>query len=141
MRSSGNVRGVWHTCESRKGDPAASGLALATTYRTASVMSWGLELRVLPFFHHTVHAALPTIILAEMAPMAYFATKLLVVGLVAGWLAGKIVHRAGVGLIVSTASATLPVSEKTQPRCNTPQALNNAARFSSAKTTSSSNSV
>jgi len=41
--------------------------------------------------------------------MAYFATKLLVVGLVAGWLAGKIVHRASVGLIVSTASATLPV--------------------------------
>jgi hypothetical protein len=104
-------------------------------------MSWGLELRVLPFVHHAVHAALPTNILAEMAPMAYFATKLLVVGLVAGWLAGKIVHRAGVGLIVSTASATLPVSEKTQPRCNTPQALNNAARFSSAKTTSSSNSV
>src|ERR1700732_2303449 len=28
-----------------------------------------LELRVLPFVHHAVHAALPTVILAEMAPM------------------------------------------------------------------------
>src|SRR5580693_4429302 len=63
------MRAVWRTCESRKGDPAASGLALATTYRTASVMSRGLELRVLPFVHHAVHAAVPTIILAEMAPM------------------------------------------------------------------------
>ena len=37
------MRAVWRTCESRKGDPAASGLALATTYRTASVMSRGVR--------------------------------------------------------------------------------------------------
>jgi hypothetical protein len=41
--STRHMRGVWHTCESRKGDPAASGLALATTYQTASVMSLKLE--------------------------------------------------------------------------------------------------